>query len=250
MRGLGELKNVQIIILGLCIAGATIISTSIMTKGVLQIKKFTNEVIRVTGSAEKKIISDYIVWNASFSRRDPDLQTAYKELQEDLKKVKKYLISKGVKENEIEIYSVDIRKLYKLDEKGHTTNQIEKYVLYQKLEVKSYDVKKIDEISKKSTELINQGIQFISEAPKYFYTKLADLKVEMLSKATENARKRAECMANSAGNKIGTIRSAKMGVFQITPVTSTEVSWYGQNDTSSMEKKVMAVVSATFSIKE
>jgi len=71
----------------------------------------------------------------------------------------------------------------------------------------------------------------------------------MLAKATEDAKQRAISMANSTGNKIGAIRSAKMGVFQITPVTSTDVSWYGENDTSSLEKKVMAVVTASFAIE-
>lgn len=51
------------------------------------------------------------------------------------------------------------------------------------------------------------------------------------------------------GNKIGLMRSAKLGVFQRTPVNSYEVSWYGRNDTSSLEKKVMAVVSASFAIE-
>jgi hypothetical protein len=97
--------------------------------------------------------------------------------------------------------------------------------------------------------LINQDIQFISQAPEYYYTKLADLKIEMLAKATEDAKQRAISMANSTGNKIGAIRSAKMGVFQITPITSTNVSWYGENDTSSFEKKVMAVVTASFAIE-
>ncbi|HEC69359.1 MAG TPA: SIMPL domain-containing protein [Candidatus Omnitrophica bacterium] len=250
MRGLGELKNIQIIILGLCIAFATIVSTVILSKGLLKIKKFTGEVIKVTGSAEKKIISDYIVWNAEFSRRAPDLKTAYTKLQEDLKKVKEYLASKGVKEDELEILPVNTKILYKKNEKGYDTNEIEGYLLSQGIEIKSYDVKKIDEVSRSSTELINQDIQFISEAPQYFYTKLAQLKVEMLAKATENAKQRAISMAKSTGNKIGVIRSARMGVFQITPPTSTDVSWYGENDTSSLEKKVMAVVAATFSIEE
>jgi hypothetical protein len=60
---------------------------------------------------------------------------------------------------------------------------------------------------------------------------------------------RAENMVKATGNKIGSIRSAKMGVFQITPITSTDVSDWGVNDTSSLEKKVMAVVSASFAIE-
>ena len=79
-------------------------------------------------------------------------------------------------------------------------------------------------------------------------TKLAELKIQILREATMDAKKRAEEIASSSGNKIGVIRTAKMGVFQITPVNSYDVSDYGSNDTSSLEKKVNAVVKADFSI--
>ncbi len=249
MEGLKVLRSTQIIILGICFVVATIVSTVIFSKGLLQIKKFSGEVIGVTGSAEKKIVSDYIVWKGEFSRRATELKSAYAILQEDLKKVKEYLTSKGVKDDELFISQVDTKVLYKKNEKGNDTNAIEAYLLSQGVEVKSYDVQKVDNVSRQSTELITQDIQFISRAPEYFYTKLSELKIEMLARATEDAKQRAVSMANSTGNKIGAIRSAKMGVFQITPVTSTDVSWYGENDTSSLEKKVMAVVSASFAIE-
>ena len=249
MEGLKVLRSTQIIILGACFVIATIASTIILSKGLLQFKKFSEEVISVTGSAEKKIESDYIVWRSIFSRRQPQLKAAYVKIQDDLKKVKEYLVSKGIKEEEIVISQVATEVVYKKNEKGNNTNEIEGYLLSQAIEIKSYDVKRTDDVSRKSTELIDQDIQFISGAPEYFYTRLSDLKIEMLAKATEDAKQRAISMVNSTGNKIGAIRSAKMGVFQITPVTSTDVSWYGENDTSSFEKKVMAVVTATFAIK-
>ncbi|MFC1590279.1 SIMPL domain-containing protein [Candidatus Omnitrophota bacterium] len=249
MEGGRILRNSQIIVLGLCIATATIISTVILSNGLLRMKKFTNEVIDVTGSAENKIVSDYIVWKAGFSRRDPRMTIAFEDLKKDLNRVKEYLLSKGIQKDEIVISPVTTKVLYKKTEKGHNTNEIEGYFLGQEIEVRSYNVKKTADISRKSTELINEDIQFISGAPEYFYTKLAELKVEMLSKATEDAKRRAVSMASSAGNKIGLMRSARMGIFQINPVNSYDVSWYGNNDTSSYEKKVRAVVSASFAIE-
>ncbi|MFH1767950.1 MAG: SIMPL domain-containing protein [Candidatus Omnitrophota bacterium] len=250
MGSFKELKNIQIIILGLCIAGATIASTVILSNGLMQIKKFSNEVIAVTGSAEKKIISDYIVWDSIFSRRDTKMTVAFDNLGKDLKMVKEYLLSKGVKEEEITISQISTSVLYKKNEEGHDTNDIEGYLLEQGVEVRSYNVKKVDDIARQSTELINQDIRFISRAPEYFYTKLAELKHEMLAVATKDAKARAEKMAASTGNKVGLMRSAKMGIFQITPVNSYDVSWYGNNDTSSYEKKVTAVVNVDFAIRE
>lgn len=250
MEGLRVLRNTQIIILGLCICLATIVSTVILSKGLLQVKKFSEETIEVTGSAEKKIASDYIVWKSSFSLRDVQLKTAYEQLQKNLEKVKSYLSQKGVKNEELVIPQTNMSIIYEKNVNGNDTNDIEGYILTQAIEVKSSDVGKIDGISRQSTELINQDIQFISEAPQFFYTRLAELKIEMLAIATENAKQRAISMASAAGNKIGLMRSAKMGVFQITPVNSYDVSWYGENDTASLEKKVLAVVTASFAIKE
>ena len=249
MEKLKVLKNTQIIILGVCIAVATILSSLILSKAILEFREFTNQIIAVTGSAEKKIISDYIIWEANFSRSAPVLKDAYTKLEEDLQKVKNYLFQKSIKEDELVIYPVTTKVLYKKTEKGYSTNKIEGYLLSQKIEVKSHNVYRVDKIARESTELIKQNIQFFSEPPKYFYTNLARLKIEMLQEATENAKQRATNIAESTGNEIGPIRSARMGVFQITPITSTEVSWYGENDTSSLEKKIMAVVKVSFAIK-
>lgn len=245
----GFFKNTQIIILGICIAVATIVSSVILSGGFLKVMKFTREQISVTGSATKEIRSDYIVWRGEFSRREVDLKTAYNNLKDDLGKVKAYLASRGVDENDVIISQVATETVYKKNIAGTDTNSIQGYRLTQGVEIRSNDVDKIDRVSRESTELIDQGIEFTSPAPEYFYTKLDELKVEMLARASENAKQRAESMVRATGNKIGFMRSARMGVFQITPVTSTDVSDWGVNDTTSFDKKVMAVVTVSFAIE-
>lgn len=249
MEGPKILGNFQIGILGICIAVATIISSVILSQGFLKVKKFTEEVIDVTGSAQRGITSDYVAWKGSFSVREVSLPATYKKLNEDLSKVKKYLLSKGVNEKEIVISQISTSTIYKKNAEGESTNEIELYHLNQGVEVCSKDVERVTEVSREITELINEGVEFDSGAPKYFYTKLDDLKVEMLARASENAKLRAENMARATGNKVGLMRSARMGVFQITPINSTEVSNWGVNDTSSLEKKVTAVVTVSFAIE-
>lgn len=249
MEGYKFLRSSQVIILGVCIAAATIFSSIILSQGFLKLLKFKEEVITVTGSAMKAIKSDYIVWTGSFSRQEVLLADAYKKLGEDLVKVKAYLISKGVNERDIIVSQIITTPVYRKNEKGNNMNDIESYLLNQSVEIDSTDVDKVTDISRESTELINQGIEFQSYAPEYFYTKLDELKLEMLAKATENAKERAVNMVKATGNSIGFIRSAKMGVFQITPLNSTVVSDWGENDTTSLDKKVTGVVSASFAIK-
>lgn len=249
MEGSKVLRNTQVIILGVCIAAATIISSIILSQGFLRVMKFTREQVSVTGSAQKEIKSDYIVWTGTFSRREADLPGAYKRLQDDLNKVKHYLLKNGVEEKEIIVSQISTETVYKKNDKGANTNDIQGYRLAQSVEVRSHNVDKISGISRESTELINEGVEFASLAPEYFYTRLEELKVEMLARATQNAKSRAENMVQATGNKIGFMRSARMGVFQITPVNSTEVSDWGVNDTTSLDKKVTAVVTVSFAIE-
>jgi uncharacterized protein len=249
MEGGNFLKNSQIIILGICIAVATIVSSMILSGGVLKVMKFTREQISVTGSATEEIKSDYIIWKGNFSRRDTSLKAAYAGLKSDLEKIKNYLKSKGVDETDINISSVATTTVYKKNKEGNDTNDIQYYLLYQSVEIRSKDVEKITDVSREVTELIDQGIELESQAPEYFYMKLDELKIKMLAKASENAKLRAENMVKAAGNKIGLMRSARMGVFQITPATSTDISDYGMNDTTSLDKKVMAVVTVSFAIE-
>ncbi|MEI8344725.1 MAG: SIMPL domain-containing protein [Candidatus Omnitrophota bacterium] len=242
-------KNSQIVVLGVCIAVATIVSAIIFSQGLMKIMKFRTEVISVTGGAEKKIVSDYMVWGVDFSRRDAAMTAAYAKLKEDLKVITDYLVSKGIASEEIVASQIGTEVFYKKSMRtGKDTNDIEYYKLSQRIEVRSYDIQKVTDTSRESTELIDKGIEIISNPPQYFYTKLSDLKIEMLRAATKDAKKRAEEIASSSGNRIGVIRSARMGVFQITPVNSYDVSDYGENDTSSLEKKVNAVVKAEFAI--
>lgn len=248
MENQGFFRNSQIIVLGVCIAFATIVSTVILSSGVMKALRFSREVISVTGSAEKKITSDYMTWTLRFSRRAVTMTEAFGLLKTDLAAVKQYLADKGISEENMLINPASTETLYKKNEKGNNTNDIEGYVLSQSVEVRSADVAKVAAVSREATELIDKGIELSSDAPQYFYTKLPELKVEMLKEATKDAKRRAEEIASSSGNRIGAIRSARMGVFQITPVNSYDVSDWGTNDTSSLEKKVNSVVKADFAI--
>ena len=207
-----------------------------------------DESITVTGSVKKRIKSDLIVWSASVTAQSGQLSEAYKQLADNMPKVKKYLIEKGIPENQITISSINSVQERDKDSEGNQTGKITGYSLKQDIQVKSNDVEKVSQIAREATELINQGIFIESSAPQFIYTKLGDLKIEMLAEAAKDAKARAEQIANSTGNSIGTVRSAKMGVMQITAADSNEVSDYGVNDTSALEKDITAVVNVSFAI--
>ncbi len=207
-----------------------------------------DEAITVTGAAKKRIKSDLVVWTASVSFESTKLADAYRSLTENVPLVKKYLIGKGIAENQITVSSISTSKIKRRDASGIETAEITGYSLTQMVEVRSNEVDKIAQIARESTELINQGILIESNSPQYFYTLLGDLKIEMLGEAAKEAKVRAEQIAASTGNRIGAVRSARMGVLQITAADSTDVSDGGISDTSSIDKDMTAVVNISFGV--
>ncbi len=233
---------------GIALALGLVISTSIAMRTVEKIK-ITNRTITVKGYAEKDITSDWARWRGSFKVKTLELVAGYRELEHDLGEVIAYLKREGVSENIIEVSSVTTSTQYKRNEKGNATNEIEAYFLRQSVEISTSDTALIDRVSRGSTSLIKEGVEFTSHDPEYLYTKLDDLKIEMLGKATKNARQRAEQLVTKSGGRMGALRSASQGVFQITPKHSTEVSGYGMYSTSTVEKKIKAVVTIEYSIR-
>ncbi|MGE3466122.1 MAG: SIMPL domain-containing protein [Pyrinomonadaceae bacterium] len=230
------------------IAAALVISSTIFGWFYSTAKK-GDDAITVTGSAKRRITSDLVVWSASVSSQSAELSGAYSSLSGQIPKIKEYLIGKGIPETEMTISSITSTTLKKTDENGNETGQITGYSLSQRIDVRSNDVEKIARIARESTELINQGLLIESRAPQFYYTKIGDLKVEMLGEAAKDAKERAENIAASTGNSIGSVRSARMGVLQITAADSTDVSDYGVYDTSTIEKDMTAVVSISFAVR-
>ncbi|MBS5801535.1 MAG: SIMPL domain-containing protein [Brachyspira sp.] len=238
-----KLEKFQITILSVVLAAGLICATKIATT---QISK---DVIAVTGSSYKTVTSDSGRLEFEISARSATKGSAYEIVNKQLPQVKQYLLDKGIKENEIEIKTSSGYNSYKQTPNGNTTNEIAYYNLSQPLTVSSNDVQKIKEISIDITNLINKGIDINVYQPAYFYSKLSDMKVQMLEEATKDAKQRADAMLKATHNRTGKIQSVRMGVFQITPVDSTNVSDMGISDTSTIEKKITSVANVTFQIK-
>ncbi|MGC4054567.1 MAG: SIMPL domain-containing protein [Paludibaculum sp.] len=116
--------------------------------------------------------------------------------------------------------------------------------------VRSTDVPLVEKASREITSLLEDGISVNSEPPRYFYTPLGELKLQMLTAAAKDARGRADDILGSAGNaKIGKLVVADMGIININPANSTTTSGEGNNDTTSFEKDIITIVHAEFEVE-
>ena len=207
--------------------------------------------ISVTGLGEKDFTSDLIVWEAEFEKSGPFLQEVYDALAHDKKIIASYLKRKGIKN--FVFTSVNTARQTKTIYSENGSYQGQEFVGYrlsQTVKIESKDVEKIERISREITELLNKGITLYSSSPRYYYTKLADLKIEMISKATENAFLRAKTIAEKSGAKLGKLKSAKMGIFQITGQNSEEdYSWGGTFNTSSKNKTASITMKLIYEVE-
>lgn len=209
--------------------------------------------ISVTGLGKTNFTSDLIVWEGVFTKTNIQLEQAYSDLEKDKQIVLDYLISMGVKEESIVFNAVKTeqkRKSNYSDNGKYMGDEFVGYTLRQTVQIESKEVEKIEEVSREITELLTKGLQFYSNPPRYYYTQLEDLKIELVSAATENARYRAEKIAGNSKSDLDELRSAKMGIFQITGQHSNEdYSWGGAFNTSSKEKTASITMKLQYSVK-
>ena len=239
-----KIKDFQITIVALIVCTVLLLCAGITSEA---IKK---EGITVTGSAFKLVKSDTGILNIELKAKNSSKSKAYKTIKEQIPIVQEFLRQEGINENEITLKTPNSYPTYKYDPKtGYSTNQIDSYNFSQIIEVKSTNVEKINDLSTGIQVLLDKGVDLNVNSPEYYYSKLSEIKIELLKEASEDAKQRAKGMLSATNNNVGKIRSVRMGVFQITPVDSNDVSDLGMNDTTAIEKKVTAVANVVFGIK-
>lgn len=208
-------------------------------------------IVEVTGSGYQDFTSDLIVWEGTFSRSNTDLQQAYLGLNQDKAVVKEYLIGKGISAENIIFDAVEtIEQRENQYQNGNYVGSIFKgYELVQSVKIESQNVENVEKVSREITELLNKGVQFNSIPPRYYYTKLSDLKINMISQATEDAKLRAQKIAENSGGELGELKSAEMGVFQIIGQNSGEdYTWSGAFNTSDKKKTASVTIELRYGV--
>jgi hypothetical protein len=232
---------------------ASIIIAAIVLGNAFMNRNKSDGTISVTGLGKTDFTSDLIVWEARFSKENADLKMAYADLEKDKAIVSAYLIEKGIAADHLVFSAVET---YRNTKTNYSVNgnylgeEFTGYRLSQSVQVSLSDVAKVEKISREVTELLNKGVQLYSEQPRYYYKELEDLKIEMVSRATENARVRAEKIAENSGATLGELIRADMGIFQITGQNSNEdYSWGGVFNTSSKEKTASITMKLSYRVK-
>ena len=237
-----------IFLLGATLAFAVLGASDQLGRAMRAMKQ--ENIIRVKGVAELDVTSDRGSWWTSVSGRAPTLAEADAGREQAMAALRAFVLAKGFKESELSVGSVSISKVYRRDEKGNTTNELEAYVLSQDLGVRSSSLEMLRDAANEVTgALVKQGFESSTSAPSFTVSTIEKTKLDLLEKATANAYERAQTLARGSGSGVGSLVSAAQGVYQIVARGQTSSSDYGEFDTSSIEKTARVVVTLEYGVE-
>ncbi|MBQ4493178.1 MAG: SIMPL domain-containing protein [Elusimicrobiaceae bacterium] len=201
--------------------------------------KMDNNFVVVKGLAEQDVKADLAVWDLKYVLTGNDVIALQKKLTEQQNIIVNHLKKQGFEDSEINIGRLNTNDLtanpYRSEQLGT------RFILNQTITISSKKVELVEKSIGTLSELVAQGIIFdnqeYSSPVAYIFTKLNDIKPQMLSTATEKAKAAANEFAKSSGTKVGKIHRAQQGVFSILPREEAP----GVMESQQINKKVRVV---------
>jgi uncharacterized protein len=238
-------RSLPELLLGLVVIGIAFVVTGFVVADAIRDVKQSRDTIKVTGSARQPITANLVNWSLAVDAKDVRPEDATRLLRTRVKAVRAFLREGGVPDSAITQPPVSTEETT-IREGGR---RVPAFLLRQSFRVSSEEIDKIETVSAAVTDLLAQGVPVSAGELEYISTRLNEARIQALTKAIQNPRRRAETIVKGIGGELGSVRSASLGVYQVTPRNSTDVSDYGINDTTSRDKDVTAVVAVTFAVR-
>jgi hypothetical protein len=211
-----KMGKVSGVIAALLVAVGLIGAGAMVGRGIVNMRAL-DRYVTVKGLAEQDVKADRAVWPITFVATDDVLQTAQKKIEDDTEILQKFLETHGISRDQTELQNLQVTDQLA---QSYRSGPVEsRYIVSQTVQVRSDDVEAVAKASQDIGKLLQDGIvlggQGYNAGPSYMFTKLNDIKPEMIARATANARESGQQFAKDSGGKLGGIRRATQGLFQI-----------------------------------
>jgi hypothetical protein len=171
--------------------------------------------VMVKGLAEKNVKADLAIWNLKIVVSGNNLQEIQQEIAKQVKKTVAFMQKQGFSDEEITEGPLETNDLMANPYRDNTAASTSRFILKQAVTVRTGNVDAVADALSQTSALIAQNIVLEEQSAAYFFTKLNEVKPQMLKEATENARQAAYEFAQNSGSKVGKIHTANQGVFSI-----------------------------------
>ena len=241
---------IGLVAVALAIAIAVPITAAIIS-GAIRDVKTRRDTIVVTGSARQPIEANLGIWHLTVSSKERTPAAAARSLTRKVKAVDTFLEDGGLASDEIRKPPVSVQQSSLSLPTGRAKpafRQVPAWLVSQPYTVTTENLDSLEQTAAGVSNLLFQGVDVSVTHIQYVSTELTAARFEALGKATADAKRRAKTIADGLHGHLGGVRKVDLGVYQIVPRNSTNVSDYGINDVSARQKDVIAVVTVTFAV--
>ncbi|WP_027966713.1 SIMPL domain-containing protein [Halomonas halocynthiae] len=234
MQQTGRTWVVSASILGLCLLLGLAALGYQLGSSAIEYKQM-DRVVTVKGLSEREYPADVVIWPIQFTEASNNLEALYASLERSTGMIRDFLESRGIASEDIGSSAPAINdrsaQTYSSGDEGQF-----RYTASQTVTVYSDEVDNVRELMQSLSALGKQGIVFTGGGydaqVEYLFTRLNDVKPDMIEEATRKAREVAEKFAEDSDSRLGKIRNASQGQFSISP-----------RDTNNPQIKQVRVVS-------
>ena len=244
--GIGRKLRLPELLLGLVAVAVAVAVTGVSVAHAVRDVKRARDTITVTGSAREPITSNVVHWSLAVDAAAARPQDAVRQVQSRAAAVRAFLEGGGLPGDAVSEPPLVTRPIML---RVGTKRRVPGFRVIQRFRVSSTDIDRVEAVAARTSDLLAQGIPVSTTSLSYLATKLADAKIRALKKAVADAHRRAKTIVAGIGGKLGSVKSAELGVYQVVARNSTNVSDYGINDTASRDKEVYSVASVTFRVR-
>jgi hypothetical protein len=206
-------------ILGLCLILGLSSLGYLLGNAALQFKAF-ERTVTVKGLSEREFPSDVVIWPIQFAVASNDLTDLYQSIDDNSERILAFLLLSGISESEISFSSPAITD-ESAQQYGNQARAQFRYTALQTVTVYSSEIETVRRVMANLSELGKQGIAITGgdyqSQTEYLFTRLNDVKPEMIEEATQKARVVAEKFASDSQSSLGKIKTASQGRFTIEP---------------------------------
>ncbi len=177
--------------------------------------KAMDRFVSVKGFAEREYPADQVIWPISYQTQADTLKELHANLEAADKVILEFISKHGLGDAEITPTAPQIMENIPLSPNQRPEKR---YNAQGVITVRSKDIRRVKELMTMTGELISQGIMIIRNydfQPRFMFTRLNEVKPEMIAEATKDARRAARQFAEDSGSRVGSIRRARQGMFSI-----------------------------------
>ncbi len=206
--------------------------------------------VTVKGVSEREVQADLALWPLTILSADNDLSAAQQRIERGVREVLAFLARNGIDTAAVTMQDYRVTDAF-TNQYQSPDNISSRYAIRQTMIVRSESPDTVARASQRVSELVAGGVVFTSGqeygtgGPSFLFTRLNDVKPEMIAEATAQAREAAEQFARDSRSELGGIRRANQGVFQILPRNQAA----GITEESQVAKTVRVVSTVEYFLK-